>query len=210
MNFHFVFVHGWGAAPDFWKGLIKCLPGIKASKIDLGFIGGQENIAEQPHDAVIHDTAIYVTHSLGTMWALKNRHANMKALITINGFPCFKNFTDERVLQVMKKRLKRNPGAQMKEFWQGGGLPFHENFNIEKLQTGLEWLTSWDANQELKGLKCPVLSLAGQSDPILPISIMQQEWEGHALQICDGAGHALPLSHSQWCAERIKDFVCNV
>ena len=201
MNSHFVFVHGWGMAPDFWDGLIDCLPGIKTSRIDLGFIESSASLEK------ISDPAVYITHSLGTMWALKNHHADMKALVSINGFSYFQNFTDERVLRAMKTRLKRDPKAQMEEFWKSYGLPSSQNLNISTLQKGLEWLTSWDARKELEALTCPVLSLAGQNDPLLPLPLMKEEWEDFDLHICEDGNHALPLNNPQWCTDHIKEFL---
>lgn len=203
MKFNFVFVHGWGVDSGFWNDLINCLPEIKASRIDLGFIGTRQDFLDQ-----ISSSAIYVTHSLGTMWVLKNHNPGMEGLIAINGFGCFRNFAEERVLRAMKVRLKREPEAQMKEFWDMCGLPVSSNLNVERLQEGLEWLTSWDAGQALKDLKCPVLALAGHDDPILPIAKMEKEWDNFDLHICEGGAHALPLSDPGWCSDHIKAF-CN-
>ena len=201
MSSQFVFVHGWGTAPGFWDDLIGHLPHIKARCVDLGFVGGQQEFLND-----ISEPSIYVTHSLGTMWALKHRHGDMKALIAINGFPCFKNFADERALRAMKLRLVREPEAQMKDFWEMCGLPFRGDLNIEYLKEGLAWLSSWDMSAELKALQCPVLSLAGGADPLLPVEIMKKTWPDFDLHISENGGHALPLTDTKWCAERIEAF----
>ena len=197
-----VFVHGWGMAPDFWNALIKQLPEIKTQTIDLGFVGTSQTPQKQ-----IDHPAIYVTHSLGTMWALKHHHADMKALIAINGFACFQSFTDAKTLRAMKARIKREPQSQMNDFWDMCNLPKSDDINPAKLAEGLEWLSSWDAGDALKTLECPVLSLAGSNDPILSMPQMKQEWGGYDLRICEGAGHALPITDTQWCVEQIKAFV---
>ncbi len=204
MQYRFVFVHGWGMPPSFWDSLIDCLPEIKAIKINLGFIGEEREFSEQSFQP-----SIYITHSLGTVWALKNRYPAIKALISINGFGCFKNFICARTLLAMKARLKRNPVPQMGEFWEMCGIPGgnDHSLNLDKLQKGLEWLASWDAGKELKFLGHPVLSLAGREDLILPVDTMKQEWDSFEMHIRKGGGHALPLTDPEWCVEKIKDFL---
>lgn len=204
MSSQFVFVHGWGMSPNFWDPLIGCLPEAEMYKVDLGFIGEQQSLSG---DAA--EDAVYVTHSLGTVWALKNRPANIKALVAINGFGCFKNFADERVLRAMKTRLKKYPKAQMRDFWEMSDLPASDNLNVERLKEGLEWLASWDFVQMLTTLKCPVLALAGCEDPILPMTEMKKEWDGFDLHLREGGSHALPVSDPQWCANHIKEFLRN-
>ena len=203
MNTRFVFVHGWGAKPAFWDGLLTVLPDIEATKIDLGFIGEDQVSTDEPLSP-----SVFVTHSLGTMWALKNHYPDIDMLISINGFGCFRHFVDERTLQTMQKRLERNPSQQMKEFRDMCAMPhYDDNLNIERLQEGLEWLRSWDMDAELSALEKPVLSLMGQHDPLLPLDRMEQEWAGYDMRICESGGHALPLTDAQWCAYNIKDFL---
>ena len=202
MNTYFTFVHGWGGTPGLWDDLSTNLPANDSHRIDLGFIGTQQNLLNG-----FPAPSIYVTHSLGTMWALKKRPANMKALIAINGFSCFQNFTSDRVLHAMQAQLQRNPEAQMQEFWKTCNLPSYAELNVARLQEGLEWLASWNAKPELEALTCPVLALAGDNDPILPIDKMKNEWAGFDLHIREGGDHALPLSHPQWCAKHIEEFL---
>ena len=201
MSSQFVFVHGWGMAPDFWDDLIDHFPSINAHKIDLGFTDGQQELLND-----IPSPSIYVTHSLGTMWALKKCHADMKVLIAINGFSCFKNFTTDRTLRAMKARLAKTPEAQMNDFWEMCNLPSSKELNVERLQEGLEWLSSWDMSSELKALHCPVLSLAGGDDPILPMDQMEKEWAGLNMHVQEKGAHALPLTDTQWCVDHIEAF----
>ncbi len=203
MSADIIFVHGWGMGPAFWGGIRAGLPEIQATTIDLEFIGTKQASTA----ATAREPAIYITHSLGTMWALKNHHHDMKALISINGFSCFQNFADERTLQTMKARLKRAPEKQMDLFWKSSDLPACGDLNVQKLEDGLEWLSSWDVKKELRNLTCPVMSLAGSNDSILPLDLMKEEWTGFDLRVHEDAGHALPLSNPDWCVNHIKDFI---
>ena len=203
MSADIIFVHGWGMGPAFWDGLRARLPEVKATAVDLGFIGER-----QSSDATAEcNSVIYITNSLGTMWAWKNHSHDMRGLIVINGFSCFQHFAEERTLQVMKTRLQKNPEKQMRDFWETSGLPPSDDLNVQRLKEGLEWLASWDVKETLNSLTCPVLSLAGANDPILPIELMKEEWAGYDMRICEGEGHGLPLSHPDWCANHIKDFI---
>lgn len=202
---HLTFVHGWGVDSSFWKDITDRLDSQLVSNIDLGFT---KKLQSSPKLTVSPVPSIYITHSLGTMWALKNRYPYIKALIAINGFYCFRHFIYERTLRAMKERLKRNPITQMGEFWEKCGIsPANSGLNPERLQEGLEWLLSWNAGKELSALSCPVLVLAGGEDPVLPLSLMRKEWNGFNFHIQKKGGHALPLTDAGWCTEKIRGFV---
>lgn len=199
---HLTFVHGWGADSSFWKNITDILDDRLVSNIDLGFTKNQQRQIAPPFPS------IYITHSLGTIWALKNRYPYIKALIVINGFHCFRHFICERTLRAMKERLKKNPITQMGEFWEKCDIsPANSELNPERLQEGLEWLISWNAGKELGSLSCPVLVLAGGADPILPLNLMRREWNSYNLLVQEKGGHVLPWTDSAWCAGKIREFV---
>lgn len=202
----FIFVHGWGMNAQIWSQVAAGFPDDDIYCPELGFVGGIH----------AHDTcgkAVYVTHSLGTMWALKHHAPDMKALIVINGFTCFHPFTPERILRTMQKRLARNPAAQMHSFWDSCGLPEEMQNNLDgalntdRLQGGLEWLIDWDMADALQALAVPILSLSGRDDLVLPHEKMQVQWAGFDLQTHGQGGHILPLSHPDWCVDKIKGFM---
>ena len=137
----------------------------------------------------------------------------MNALIAINGFSNFTNFVEERTLQTMQKRLARNPSAQMQSFWHNCGIDeqtqntLDPRLNKDKLQEGLEWLINWDTSKELNALPVPILPLGGDKDLILPLDKMKEAWSGFDLKIKKDGNHILPLSHPEWCIEKIKEFI---
>lgn len=205
MRIHLVFVHGWGLGPAFWDDLSALFPNSLKSFIDLGFTGSV------PSCVLPSEPATYITHSLGTLWALKNAAPRMEALIAINGFAYFAPFTPKSALLQMKKNLRQNPEQQMKEFCQAADIQRKTDpasaFNIPRLQEGLDHLINQDERQTLQTLDSRILSLAGARDNILPLEVMKQEWAGYNLKIHEEAGHALPQSHPQWCAEQIEAFL---
>jgi len=111
LSVHYVFVHGWGTDPDFWERLRPHFPEKQSHFLNLGFIGPDKRI--ENHKAPSDSKRVYITHSLGTLWALKNKASDIDVLIAINGFYRFKSFSDERSLQAIKLRLERDPIPQM-------------------------------------------------------------------------------------------------
>lgn len=196
-----IFVHGWGYDARFWAPLATAFPTLEMDFVDLGYLGADENIPE------ISD-AIFVTHSLGTVWTLKNYSTEIKGLIAINGFCCFQNFVDDRVLQAMALRLSKSPEKQMQSFWsQCGFTPEYEILNAQTLAQGLSLLREEDQGKALKSLNVPVLSLGAQDDRITAIGPMREEWEAYEQIIFDEGAHVLPLSKTKACAEAIKRFI---
>ncbi len=109
-------------------------------------------------------------------------------------------------MRAMKMRLRQEPESQMEDFWEMCNLQSYDNLNIEQLCNGLEWLSSWDMREALAEFESPVLSLFGQNDPLLPMAEMEKQWAGLDFKICENAGHTLPVSKPQWCADHIKAF----
>lgn len=201
-NNQIIFVHGWGCGPDVWDFVIPQLSEFDCRAIDIGFTSDHDSL-----DVISQENCVYVTHSLGTMWALKNKPKEMSALITVNGFTCFQRLTDLRSLKRMKLHLKRNPEGQMQEFWQTTDLPHSNQLNVDRLETGLDWLMEWDCSEELAALTCPVHSMFGDNDPILDIQHMKDHWVSHNHHIVKGGKHNLPKTHAKECADLIRGVV---
>ena len=103
--------------------------------LNLGYRGAK--LERSPYER-----AVYVTHSLGTMWALRHHARHMDALIVINGFHSFKDFTDPRILRAMKTRLQKNPDEQMKDFFERADIEAdYKNLDTKNLKQGLEYLS---------------------------------------------------------------------
>ncbi len=204
MSKHFVFVHGWGSDSSIWDGLKDHIQGDKKKYVDLGFVGDSLKTVVN-----LNDKAIFVTHSYGTVWALKHYANKMQGLIAINGFTNFSNFAQDRLIDAMHANLDRNPEIQMMEFWDACGLKKHcdGELHVERLHAGLNWMMEWDMRQALENTSIPVLSLAGGQDKILPLDKMKEEWRDFDLHITQAGDHVLPVSNTQWCATKIKDFI---
>ena len=108
----------------------------------------------------------------------------------------------------MKLGLSKNPKAQMRSFYKMADMAYEDkDWNVARMSEGLDWLGSWDMSQELNKLSCPVLSLIGAKDRIVPLEAAQQQWQGRELKVCEDGAHNLPQTHTQWCASYIEDFI---
>lgn len=206
MSVHYIFVHGWGTDPDFWGRLRPYFPEKQSHFLNLGFIGSYKR--KENHRAPDGSKHVYITHSLGALWTLKNKVSDIDVLIVINGFYRFGSFSDERNLRVMRLRLERDPIPQMGDFWTKCGIiNDYNHLNLQRLQEGLIWISSLNAAKELSSLSKPVLCLCGDADPILDCNIMKKAWSGFPVKTLIGGGHIMPWSHPEWCAKTIKEFV---
>ena len=196
-----VFVHGWGCDASYWDHVANNLSEFSIQRVNLGFVGAGVCVSE------IEEPSMFIAHSLGTMWALKHYRGLMRGLVAINGFPCFADHTDPKTLRSMILRLQRTPQKQMEDFWDVCDLQHHDRLQISTLLKGLASLKDWDLKTELENLTCPVMSLVGRNDPILNYDVMMRDWAKYEMHIAQDGGHSLPISHAQWCAEKIKIFI---
>ncbi len=206
-----LFIHGWGMNSTIWKSTIVALQSYECKTIDLGFVEGGAN---QPLDE--SRPTIVIAHSLGTLWFLKNyqngvgesdlNKLNLKAFISIGGFTNFSSFTPVATLDKMKEGIRENPASQMALFWRRAGcknFASRENLNPEKLHEGLERLSTWQAAEEAKALKCPKFILASKADKIVPASATVEQWQDENIIWHETAPHCLQLAEPEWVAEKI-------
>lgn len=211
-----IFVHGWGEDSRIWDRLAECLPEYNHHFIDLGFIG-EEGCSKKETKLPECGKAVFITHSLGTLWALNHTPLpKISAFIAINGFGRFTDFATNETLKIMAKSLQRNKILQMEMFWKNCNFPknmqqiYKPVLNESVLSQGLKWLGSWDHCEKLQELRTQgisVLSLGGEKDKILPPQIMREHWKNLKIDLVmnEQAGHALPLSHPHWCARQVQE-----
>ena len=200
------FIHGWGMSPRFWHKLQGELDAFQSTTTDLNFTSEPAN-----KNPTSPSADFLITHSLGGLWALKNGIYPRRGMVFINSFHNFTTFSDKHILQAMQKALQDNPHAQMQRFLKQADCESQAHktdfWNTQRLHEGLDWLQRWDGQIELASLNCPVLVLTGDKDRICKIDKMMPHWNGHTLITHPDAGHALPLSHPQWCKKQIKAWI---
>jgi pimeloyl-[acyl-carrier protein] methyl ester esterase len=195
-----IFVHGWGADASYWDNLAPLVKGGEdAQRVDLGFTNKP---AYQPQE-----DALYITHSLGTLWALKHRHKNMRGLVAMNGFACFKSFTPPRILKMMQTGLAKDLVSQMHAFFIAACMPQQDDLNPNALHEGLEWLVQHDTRPTLAELECPIMALLSGEDKIIPIGAAQEQWADFDTHVCADGDHNIPQNRAQWCADHINAYI---
>ena len=212
-----VLVHGWGFEPGFWQGLRGALPDYEIGAVDFGYYGPPAGPALPPDRPVIA-----IGHSLGSLWLLKTRPFLWQGLVAINGFPRFTAEDDyqpavaPRVIDRMIRRLAADPAGVVEEFRHRCGAtgPLPDGPVPDSLLQGLSWLRDWDARQDLTGPNHePILALSGGQDPILPEGMDEHCFTGFPdvrRARLDTAGHLLPVTDPDWCAERIRAFLAEL
>jgi len=201
-----VLVHGWGFHSGVWDKLIPHLDGHEIHCIDLGFVrGGPRASNDMPAESLC------IGHSFGVMWLLKHGPRPMRGLVSIAGFDCLHKHVPSEVLETMREGMLSNPQAQMKSFAQKGGfagLEPGDGLDTGGLRGGLDWISTWDAGDELKNLGAPVLALASRDDLVVRMETSEAIWGNGAAELHwqENAGHILPLTEPEWCARHIKHF----
>jgi pimeloyl-[acyl-carrier protein] methyl ester esterase len=205
---HFVLVHGWGFHAGLWDGFVSHLPEGSVTLVDLGFIaGGSKSASDWPEDAIA------VGHSLGLLWLLEQGAERFRALVSIQGFDCFCCHIAPSRVATMRRGLARDPAATLAAFWRACGTSDFapaEALNVERLDTGLDWLLHWDAQKTKARLGRPVLALAARNDAIVPQAMTQAIWQNaeqaHSVIWSPEGGHVLPLQRPEWCARQTLEF----
>lgn len=202
-----VLIHGWGFHGGVWSELTTLLGDHEIDLIDLGFVrGGPRGAPAMAADAV------YIGHSFGVLWALKHGVRPIRGLVSIAGFDCFFRYVPEDVIPAMLAGLKRDPLAQMRDFWRRCGVGEDgpgTAVDAAALRAGLRWLGEWDAEQERRALGAPTLALASRDDMIVREPMTEAIWGGGNAELhwLEDGGHMLPLTHASWCAEHIRSFI---
>lgn len=209
-----VFIHGWSFNSTMWDPLISKLSGFDCHTIDLGFIAGGKTTWPD-----VREPAIYIGHSLGVLWLLNewqqsDKSPKPEAIISIAGFTNFTKFTDRRVLAFMQRGLKKQPEAQLNQFWQQAGVEqtsldelSQKQFDQQQLSQGLAWLATLDGAEQFKNLTCPKLILASKADKIVPPEGSAGQWPDETIIWHDTTPHILPLADPDWLAIKIEDFL---
>jgi pimeloyl-[acyl-carrier protein] methyl ester esterase len=200
---HFVLVHGWGFHAGIWTDFVRDLEGADVTLVDLGFVsGGPKGDLDWPPDAIA------VGHSLGLLWLLARGGEAFRALVSVQGFDCFRCHIAPSRIAALKRGIEREPLATVEAFWRSCGAPDFappEALDVARLHEGLDWLMHWDARDVKERLRCPVLALAARDDAIVPPAMSESIWRQGLIWSPDG-GHVLPLRHPQWCARHVLEF----
>lgn len=192
-----LFLHGWGFDAASWDAMRAALAPVETVAWDRGYFG-------EPRCAAIEPPFVAVGHSLGSLILAADPPAGCEGLIAINGFDRFAG--DGRVaprpLARMRARFGQAPGAVLDDFrLRAGGDRHHGPCDAVRLARDLDLL----ATLESRGATPPLLVLNGGEDAILPPAMRDRVFPGAPRLTLAGGGHLLPLTHPDWCADRVRE-----
>lgn len=194
-----LFLHGWGFDASIWAPLRAALPEYDAMAWDRGYFAS-------PTAPEIEGPVLAIGHSLGALLLAAGAPKLSIGLIAINGFDRFTG--DEavptRIVERMRKRFAEAPAEVLADFrTRCGADAAPPIFDATMLAADLDLLAEADARNVFGA---PVLALHGADDPILTSQMRGLVFAGAVRETFPEAGHLLPLTHSGWCADRIRAF----
>lgn len=204
------FLHGWGLDARMWDRLAALLPEFKTAQVDRDYFD------RAPTPSPTSERAeLLVTHSFGTLLALRDPPPGCRGLVAINGFDRFTAGDDApgiapRIVERMLARFAEDPAAVVADFRKrcGDEEPFGD-LALDRLRDDLAALRDWDCRAQAAELALPILSLQGGADPILPSAMRDAVFAGAALVervTQPEGGHLLPLTDPAFCAAHIRRF----
>jgi pimeloyl-[acyl-carrier protein] methyl ester esterase len=192
--------HGWGLDAALWAHLAALTPQLEWLCADRGYFGP----ACWPDAA---GAVAVVGHSLGGLVLAQQTDL---PLVVINGFDAFTGVDRmaPRVLARMQQRFASQPQGVLDEFLARLGGATQPIANPQQMAQDLARLAS---DSVVLPPHRPVLVLQGDADPLLPPAMRNAVFPtAQQRQTCAGGGHLLPLTHAQWCAKPIVDFVASL
>lgn len=203
-----VFFHGWGFDSGIWDRVSRLLGDWPALYFDRGYFGA-------PGAPVADGPCIAVTHSFGTMLALRDPPAHCAGILAINGFDRFVAAPGSpgvpgRIVERMTARFDEEPEAVLHEFRRRCG--WESPFTLRSAQVlgeDLRRLATMDCTAISTRTELPILSLQGSADPILPEAMRAAVFaktRGIQRATIAKGGHLLPLTEPEACARAIRDF----
>tara|TARA_B100000579_G_C22732488_1_gene804977 strand:- start:510 stop:1184 length:675 start_codon:yes stop_codon:yes gene_type:complete len=222
MNYDFYFVHGWGFDKNFWSPvghiLLKKKIALSVKLIDLGFFSNdnQQDILDKSQKN------IFVTHSFGLNWFLKNK---IKTDILINFFstPSFVDYQKhpkktQKILSKMIKEFEHNPLDVLYKFYKNCGLENYKKINRkflnkDNLRSALIDLKYNNLEKEFNCISSSIFSIFLRDDLIFNPAINQikkMESHKHHIRFIKSNKHALPFIEPERTSKIIQRFLENV
>ena len=203
-----LFIHGWGFDAGIWSEITHLLTDWPVLHFDRGYFGA-------PRAPSPDGPCLVVTHSFGTMLALRDPPPHCIGILAINGFDRFfakpgSPGVHPRILKRMIGQFDKEPEEVLREFRNrcGCDAPFTLR-DHQLLGEDLERLATLDCTTVSASIDLPILSLQSETDPILPKAMRDHVFAGASRlerkTLADG-GHLLPLTEPEACASTIRDF----
>ena len=212
MKFNFYFIHGWGFDKTFWNSVKKKIESLdvceNSESLDLKFFSK----TEQSKLFFKSDNNIFIVHSYGLNWFLKN-DIPCRLLFNFFGAPDFVNYQKKpnltyKKIAYMHKQLLENPVKVLKNFYKTCNVEysFHEVINIETLRNALIELQRENFSSKFNSLNFPIHTFYSTNDKVLNInqeSIDFLDNDKHDISFLNEYDHGFPKTDPEICFELI-------
>jgi hypothetical protein len=208
----FIFCHGWGFSPSFWKNIAPYFQNCLISFWDLGYF------SEMPVQPVLDPSYEWwgVGHSLGFSYLVRSSLA-LKGIIGLQTF-LKSPFLTEKLLQgYLKKTIQafeEDPLATLRQFYKRCGMEEEISHlklpQKERLFDDLLLLGTLDTENLFREKTLPCTILASQEDPIIPLAVISKNFAQFPhvrMAINQKAHHNLGYHEALWTYQHIRDFV---
>ncbi|MGB1230235.1 MAG: alpha/beta fold hydrolase [Holosporaceae bacterium] len=209
-NLVYLFSHGFGLTPTFWKPLLAHFQKEQVFCIDWSSIEEPKKLSRLLQSRFRAKTHfIGIGHSLGFSKLL---HSNVpfKALVGLNAFTHFlglgKALCQRRTQEHthFETSFRRNAAQTLAAFYQRGGLPTQETTVPHNIL-----LADLDLLRQKTAIRAPCLIINGTKDRIVPPALTKDNFhhEEHiTLHMMHSGQHALGFLEAPKVAQQMKAF----
>ncbi|KEK26055.1 alpha/beta fold hydrolase [Bacillus gaemokensis] len=225
-----IFIPGWGMEEMVWDSILPYFQEYSVQCVQWRDVKKMSDFTERVMEEANGKDVILVGWSLGALVALQacNR-VQTKGMILIGSTAKFTTDKDYAsgwncsFVERMKRGLLKRKDDTLKRFYKSmfaeqemkkseQFVSVTEHFqgdSTESLQLGLDYLIETDMRNQLKYIKTPILILHGERDEICPLAAAYyiDENTNGTMKVVNGAGHALCITHFEYCANEIIQFV---
>ena len=219
-NINIHFVHGWAFDHTFWMPL---QGEMKKNNFlfnyyfyDQGFFGKKKT----PNSKIFQGKNIFIVHSFGFNWLIKNNNLKADLIINFFGSPLFidqdkKNATQKRIFQKMLLEFQTRPKYVLEKFYMNCGMEKSFDFdelNLNKLILALKVLYVENLILKTRKLENKIFSIFSKDDKILKYRKFDNYFlnpNHKTFKVLDSASHAMPYINPGYCFEIIKMSIKN-
>ena len=212
MKFNFYFIHGWGFDKTFWNSVKKKIESLdvceNSESLDLKFFSK----TEQSKLFFKSDNNIFIVHSYGLNWFLKN-DIPCRLLFNFFGAPDFVNYQKKpnltyKKIAYMHKQLLENPVKVLKNFYKTCNVEysFHEVINIKTLRNALIELQRENFSLKFNKLNFPIHTFYSTNDKVLNINKESVDFldnDNHYISFLNEYDHGFPKTNPEICFKLI-------